>query len=241
VTADSSRRRAAGYNPAVKPWIPHLRAAFVLFHLVAVTLMAVPAPAGGMKRGAWKDPTVQAEFAAWTDRFNALGAGLTVEEFEQQLWDFAVVFMEGRTRVLSPFQPYYHWAGTWQTWRMFIAPHRYPARLNIDLLFEDGWRTVYVARSDEHTWLRQELDQERMRSAMFRYGWSSYRNTWREFVDWTALRALEDYPEATRLRARMYKQRTPTPEEARAGTEIEGKWVNTELRNLEKLREERGG
>jgi len=221
----------------MREWVPHLRAAFVLFHLLAVILMAIPAPAGGMKKSAWKDPTVQSEFAAWTDRFNALGAGITQEEFETELWDFALGFMKVRTTVLKPFQPYYHWAGTWQTWRMFIAPHRFPARLHIDVLEqpevgERAWRTVYVARSTEHDWLKTELDQERMRSAMFRYGWSSYKRAWSEFADWAAVRAAADFPDATMIRLRMWKQRTRTPEEVREAIEPPGKWVNQELRPL---------
>jgi len=217
--------------------IPHLRAAFVLFHLLAVVLMAIPAPAGGMKKSAWKDPTVQSEFAAWTDRFNALGAGITQEEFEAELWDFASGFMKVRKGVLKPFQPYYHYAGTWQTWRMFIAPHRYPARLHIDVMEhpkggERAWRTVYVARSTEHDWLKTELDQERMRSAMFRYGWASYKGTWTQFADWAADRAREDFPDGKTIRLRMWKQRTRTPEEVREDVEPPGKWVNTQLRAL---------
>ena len=60
----------------------HLRALFVVFHLVAITLMALPAPGGAMNRAAWADPTVQGEFAAWTSRINALGVAISQEELE---------------------------------------------------------------------------------------------------------------------------------------------------------------
>lgn len=224
---------------AVNSWLPHLRAAFVLFHLAAVILMAVPAPAGGMKKAAWQDPTVQAEFAVWVNRFNALGAELTPAEFEQRLWDFSVGFMDARNAVLKPFRPYYHWCGTWQTWRMFIAPHRFPARLEIDLSEERGeYRTLYAARSDEHTWLRPQLDHGRMRAAMFRYGWSSYGRSWEQFADWAAVRAAAEFPEAEHLRLRMWKYKTPTPAQVRAGEEPAGRWVNVQLRALAPLREE---
>jgi len=224
-------------------WVAQGRAVFVMVHLIAVILMAIPAPAGGMKKNAWADPTVQAEFAAWTARFNALGAGITQEEFEAQLWEFALGFMKVRTEVLKPFQPYYHWCGTWQTWRMFIAPHRYPAQLHIEVMEGSGgtdreWKTVYVARSSEHDWLKAQLDQERMRSAMFRYGWSSYRRTYGEFADWVARRAAVEFPEASLVRLRMWKQRTRSPEEVREGVEPPGKWINVQMRELSSRREE---
>ena len=51
----------------------HLRAAFVAFHVVAILTLALPSAGAGMGRSAWKDPTVQAEFRAWADRFRFLG------------------------------------------------------------------------------------------------------------------------------------------------------------------------
>ena len=41
------------------------RAVFVAYHIVAITLQALPAPAGGMSRTAWKEPTVQGEIASF--------------------------------------------------------------------------------------------------------------------------------------------------------------------------------
>ncbi len=221
----------------MKPWIPQLRAIFVLFHLVAVTLMAAPAPAGGMKRAAWKDPTVQAELRAWRDRLSGLGLDRSPEAFEQDLWELAAGFMRVRRQVLRPFRPYYRWCGTWQTWRMFIAPHRFPARLHIELSDGGGdYRSVYVARSPEHTWLAPQLDQARMRAALFRYGWPSYGRSWSQLADWIAARAAADFPEAERIRLRMWKYRTPSPEQVLAGERPEGRWVNVQLRALEPLR-----
>ena len=52
-----------GNYPSDRPsaWA-HIRTLFIAVHLLAITLMALPAPSGGMSRSAWKDPTVQAEF-----------------------------------------------------------------------------------------------------------------------------------------------------------------------------------
>ena len=106
----------------------NLLALLVAAHLLAITLQALPAPGGGMSRSTWKDPTVQAEFDAWRVRLNGWGWDGTTAQLEDQLWDFAKGFMERRDQVLTPFKPYYKHAGTTQAWRMFVAPHRYPAR-----------------------------------------------------------------------------------------------------------------
>ena len=106
-----------------------VRAVFITIHLVAITLMALPNPSAGLQRSAWRDPTVQQEFAIWRARLGQVGLEMEAQEFEAQLWEFASQFRDVRQALLAPFDPYYR-HGTWQSWRMFVAPHRYPARLH---------------------------------------------------------------------------------------------------------------
>ena len=75
-------------------WWPQVRGALVAFHLVAITLSALPSPEGGMNRSQWSDPTVQAEFAAWAGRF-----GMAPKDFESRLWELAMVYQRGYTRL----------------------------------------------------------------------------------------------------------------------------------------------
>jgi hypothetical protein len=212
--------------------IDHLRAAFVAFHLVAITLMALPAPGGGMNRGAWKDPTVQDEFAAWAGRLGAIGVRLDSAQLQDHAWTFATGFMGARERVLAPFQLYYRYCGTSQSWRMFIAPHRYPSRLWISVERGGVWAPVYVERDPTHTWKGGTLDQDRFRSIIFRVGWPQYGKTHDQFADWLAAAARVDFPDATRLKVAFWKQRSPTPAEARAGIEPDGQWDRVEVRSL---------
>lgn len=198
--------------------------------------MAIPAPGGGMSKSAWADPTVQGEFQAWTDRLNDMGAELTVEELEDQLWTLASAYMEKRNAVLKPLQPYYRYTGSTQSWRMFVAPHRYPARLHIELEESGEWRPIYVARSDEYTWRRKQLDHDRMRAAIFRMSWRPYRKVWTSFTEWAADRAAQDFPSATTLRLKFFKYRTQTPEEASSGAELDGKWIQLTEHELEPRR-----
>ena len=212
---------------------PHLRAIFIAFHVIAIGLMAFPAPGGGMNRTAWKQDTVQAEFQAWTERINGLGIDITQAAFEDQLWDIATGFMGARDTVLDPFMLYYRELGAWQSWRMFVAPHRYPARLEIEVQRgTPAWHKVYVMRSEEHNWLKPQFDHDRFRSAIFRYAWPRYKGTYRQFVDWLAVRARTDHPDATRLRVRFYRFKTLPAADIRAGKSPQGKYIFPAERKL---------
>ncbi len=199
------------------PMTAHLRGLLVALHVLAVTLAALPSPEGGMNRGAWTDPTVQAEFAAWRGRLAALGIELSAEELEDRLWTLAQGWMAARKASLAPFAPYYRHMGTAQPWRMFVAPHTHPSRLHIELLEGEEWRTLYIARDPRHRWKAELLDHDRMRSALFRYAWPGYRRSWEELGRWLADRAAEEFPAGARLRLFFTRARTPSPEEARRG------------------------
>lgn len=216
---------------------PRVRAALVGLHVLGVVLMATPSPAVGLRRSLWKEPTVQAEFKAWNERFRAVGFELGQEEMEDLLWDFATSWEKGRSILVAPFVPYGRYLGPSQSWRMFVAPHRYPTRLHVEIEEGGDWRTVYVERSREHTWLGRAFDHDRMRSAIFRFGWPQYRRSWEQFAAWVADRAATDFPEATRVRVSMYKYRTLSPEEARAGQEPDGKFQQERVLDLASLRE----
>lgn len=211
---------------------PHALAAFVALHLFAVTFCALPSVGSGMNRSAWAQPTVQGEFAAWTARLNGLGLRITQAELEDRLWAFASRYEAWRDAVMIPLDPYYTYCGTWQSWKMFVAPHRYPARLEIEVDSGSGWQPVYVARSTEHTWLARWLDHDRFRAATFRYGWEHYRNTRREFAAWIAREADEAFPDGRRVRVSFVRYRTRSPEEVRAGVPADEKRELSQIRPL---------
>ena len=197
-------------------------AIFVAFHVGAVLLLASPAPEGGMSRSAWSTPTVQDEFDGWRGRLAALGWELSREEFEEGLWGFAQTFTAARDAVLTPFEPYGHYCGVTQSWRLFVAPHTHPAELHLDLEEGGSWRPLYRPRSVEFDWYSGQLEQFRTRSIVFRYSWSMFRKSWRALVGWLGERAHEDFPEATRIRGRWWRFTTPSAAETLAGHVVEG-------------------
>lgn len=223
--------------PSLRARWPHVRAALVLFHVVAVLLLAFPAPAGVMQREAWKDPSVQSEFRIWTARANALGISWTKDELEDLVWRFAIAFMDVRATVLTPFRPYADYLGVRQDWRMFSAPHRFPTRLHIEIEEGGEWRTLFVERSDEHTWRRAFFEHHRIRRVVFLHGWRQFRRRYEAFAQYIAREVAAEFPEATQVRLSHFKFRSPTPEEAAQGLwDIDGKLVDKRTIDLAELR-----
>lgn len=210
------------------------RAAFVAFHLTAVVLVALPsAGSAAMNRRAWATPTVQGEFRAWSARLRGLGLPIGPEALEAHAWTVAQGTEAVRRELLRPFRPYYTWCGTWQSWKMFVAPHRFPARLEIEIDRGDGaWEPIFVARSDTATWRRAWFDHDRMRAAVFRFGWDHFKRGRQELVDFVAAQVREDFPDAARVRVSFVRYRTPTPAETRAGVRPDEERALVNVREL---------
>jgi hypothetical protein len=221
-------------------WARWGRAAFVALHLFAVTYMAMPSAGSGLTRSAWADPTVQNEFASWTERLNGWGIAIAQDDLEDRLWAIASGYEDVRLAILSPFEPYFEYCGTWQSWRMFVAPHRYPGRLEIDVDHGRGWEPLYVARSNEHDWHRTQLDHDRSRAAIFRYSWKHYRTHRRHFTDWVATQVMAEDPEAQKVRVSWMRYRTPSAADVLAGKKPKEKRDLSNVRDLRTLRREAG-
>jgi hypothetical protein len=214
--------------PARPGWFAHLRGLLVALHLIAITLMALPAVGEGMYRSAWKDPTVQEEFADWTARFNRWGIHISEDQFEDGLWDVASAYESARGEAMKPFDLYYDWCGTSQSWRMFAGPHRYPSRLEIDIDEGGAWRPIYIKSDPQHVWLSGKLDHYRMRPFLYRLSWYRYdvgSSDFDELARWVASRAAHDFPDAGRARVRFFKFHTPSPGEVKSGQPVTGEFV----------------
>lgn len=230
-------------------WWQHLLAAFVLFHITGAVLMAAPSPEGSLRRSAWKEPTAQAEFHAWAEGVRSMGIAVTDKEFEDFLWDIGKEYVDIKKTILSPYAKYAHHSGARQGWRMFVAPHRNPSTINVDIELptDDGlyqWKNVYGSKNGrlgpDHDyrgqWRSHQFRHNRMAKTIFLSGWKFRRNRYREFAHWIAEVAAKDFPEAKRVRIRMYRFKTLTPDEVRAGKIEEGKFHNTRTFDLDRIR-----
>lgn len=214
-------------SAAMSRWWPHIRAALVSFHLLAIVLVAIPAPVGGMSRGSWKEPTVQAELAIWSRILRVPQPVL-----EKRLYSLASTYMDARSAVLRPIRPYIAATGTDQPWRMFVAPHRYPARYQVQARGpgpfaspEADWQTLFEERSPTYRWRESFFEQERVRSVLFRYAWPEYSGDARRTCEWIAREIRAEDPSRTEVRCRYWKARSPTAREVREGCIPDGAWV----------------
>lgn len=193
-------------------WWPHLRAAFVLFHVLGVFLLSIPATGAMRNRSAWRQPHARRELQVWGERAHALGFDVTQAEFEQWLWEVAGDYLRVRGRGVAPFDTYARYTGALQGWPMFSTPQSEPAWLTIEVGDGAGeFTTVYRERSAEHEWMRRQLDHNRVRKLEGRLGRGRYGGAYVGLVDWLARRAAVDFPEASVLRAHIERRRTPDP------------------------------
>jgi hypothetical protein len=206
----------------------HILAAYLLYHIAGVVIGSIPAPEDALDPAAWEDPTVQDEFTAWSNRLRSIGLEVESERLQDLAQRLIDRWMHGVEVLTAPFRPYHRLTGSIQAWSMFVAPHRYPSRLQVDVRGTgEDWRTVYRARSEDATWRRDQLDHIRMRSAIFRYAWPAYRVAYHQFCTWVAAQAADDFPGITEVRVRYYKYRTPSVHELRAGTPPPGEFIAT--------------
>ncbi len=216
---------------------PHVVALYVLFHVSGTIISSAPSADGVMKRSYWKDPTVQDEFAAWSQRLQGWGADIDAAELETRAWRMAESWARIHSIAKSPFRLYQHYTGTYQSWRMFVAPHRYPTRLHVDMRTVGGeWTPLYVRGSDAFTWRGYQLGHIRTRSVLFQYFWNRSPGDYDQFVRWLAARAAHDHPNAAEIRVRTYKFQTLSPDEVRSGRQRSGTFTRTATLSAEALR-----
>ena len=217
--------RKGDRHPLVRMW-PHLVAAYVAYHIVSILVAAIPGLDGAMDRQSWKDPTVQNEFSAWANRLDGLGIEMDAARLEDVAWRFAETWIACRRVLMTPFYAYQRTVGAEQSWSMFVAPHRHPSRLCIDIRQEGGqWQSVYIARSDEDVWRRDQFDHIRFRSAVFRYAWPQYKTVFENLAAWIATQVQEDFSEADQVRVRFFRFTTLSPEQIREGDIEKGEYT----------------
>jgi hypothetical protein len=205
---------------------PHVRAALIALHLFAVTLLAFPAPPlSARDRSLWKNDNVQRELADWSARLRRWGWTISAGELEDSLHAATCKYLEIREALAEPFEPYYAWCGTAQSWRMFTGPDLAPARLHVEVEEQGTWRTVLVERDPHFAWLASRLAQHRMRALVFNLSEDGAIDE--PFAAWLAEQAARDFPRADRLRIRYCRRPTPPPPDMRAGRFPPG-WVSSE-------------
>jgi hypothetical protein len=202
-------------------WIASIRGLFVIFHLVAISVMAFPCPVGSVvDRSVWKTADVQEDVADWSERL-----GVTPVELQDGVFAVAERHIDIHQRVQAPFALYYKYCGTYQSWNMFGTAPRTATRLHIDVEEDGVWRPIYIERDPEHTWQARWFDHCRFRPVLKRLGAGHHDEAMPAFARFAARHAARDYPEAKQVRVRFYEFRTLAPEDTRAGKMSEGRFL----------------
>ena len=199
----------------------HLRTGLITLHLLAIILKALPAPEGAMSKKDWAHPTVQAEFRHWSRNLQSLGVDTSPSELEASLWNLAQSVTTVRNATLKPFRPYYRYVGGDQNWRLFVAPHMFPSKLEIDVQIDNEWTPVYRVHQPDQ-WMDHLIENGRFRPAIFRYSWSRYKKQYNRFAIYMSKLAAKDYPTATNIRLRWWRYPLPSHIEVLNNQEVMG-------------------
>ncbi len=210
----------------------HLVTILISIHLLAIILKALPAPEGAMSKSDWAHPTVQKELTSWSANLQTIGLDLSTNELESHLWSLAQQTMKIRRVVLKPFRKYYRYCGADQNWRLFVAPHMVPSRLEIDILENNEWKPIY-RRFRDPNWMAQLIENGRFRPSVFRYSWGRYKGTYNKFAQFLTARASEEFSNATQIRFRWWRYSLPTPEQVLNQEPILGKYHTALIYHLD--------
>ena len=195
----------------------------IVLHIVAVLLQASPAPMS-MDRASWKQPAVQAELSQWAERLD-----MPTAELEERLWTLTDRYMRVRQPGQELFSPYYRYCGTAQGWRMFVAPDLEPTLIEIEIFGHGQWQMVYRELDSGHRWQAGILEHWRLRVALFSTIWTKNWVEFRWFSEWVAANAKQDFPEAERVKIRLYQSHLLPADQVRAGAKAEGKYLWDEV------------
>jgi len=222
-SATAARAKAGGDSQPA--WRRRAVVAFVTLHVVAVTLMSIPAPMGPMSKADFASPQIQDEVKSYAAMLQNWGVEVEPQEFGEWLRRASNSYYRTRQAILTPFRPYYELCGTEQGWHMFVGPNMYPTRLYLEIDRGDGhWETITIQGDPQYDWFAHRLDLEAWRTVIYSITFFGDRREYKHFVRWLAARAKEDFPRAERFRSRLYRFKYPTPGEVLDGKVAVGKF-----------------
>ncbi|MFO0547597.1 MAG: hypothetical protein U0271_04360 [Polyangiaceae bacterium] len=213
--------------PRDKPPWRHVRAALVLFHVSAVLVLSLPGESM-MNPARWRSENFQSDVSGWNRTLAKLGVHMSDAAFASRLRSTGESYMRARSIVAAPFLPYPDIAGTDQGWTMFSSPQRHPVELHIDVERPSrGYQPLFRPRSDEFGWRRDLFDHHRLRKLFGRFAREFSKVTFERLSKYVAALAFKDFPDATRVRIRLYSYDTLEPARVRAGEKPVGTYTKT--------------
>lgn len=198
--------------PRVKKLVPHFIAAFVVFHVAAMCIEVIPDLRMGLDRKAWKEPRVSHELQRWADKLS-----MDRDQLETILFTLGNFVTDARQALRTPFKPYLKVSGQKQAWAMFVAGSRFRDRFQIrgrtcdTGRTECEWEVLYFRNDDDATWMKDTLENARVRSATFRWGWPQGQKSYQRGCKAIAVRAFRERSDLNVVECRFEQTTSPDP------------------------------
>jgi hypothetical protein len=209
---------------------PHLWAAFILGHCIAIVMLALPGDAV-VGRARWASTNTKSDFAGWSRTLGKLGVKMPPDELGKRVYGVAEGYVDVRRSIIAPFTLYREATGTKQGWAMFSSPQRHPVEVHVDG-FEGGtWRPLYRTResfdqgSTNSQWMSTQMDHARLRKLVGRFAREYRENVFNELARYLGNRAFADFAGVERVRVRLYRWDSLPADRIRAGEKPTGKYT----------------
>ena len=194
----------------------YLRLLFVAVHIFAIVVPAVPSPPGLLTHKKLQERGAKQAIRGLREALAIVGLKRSDAEVGEAVMATANTVIRAREAGAKPFAPYYRYAGTRQSWRMFSRVADRPARLEVHVADGDGWAPIYVALDPEHRWGARTLESERFRSMINNFAGKTNHRTYLGLVRWVGCQRLAEGHEGERLRVQLLRMVVPSPPTLRA-------------------------
>jgi hypothetical protein len=220
-------------------WLRRLLAGWILFHMAAVGLMAVPAPRP-LSPDLLRRASVRQEISRWHERLHPLGLFGERSDFEAAVVRVSKVWSHTRRGVLAPLRSYLDLVRVRQGWYMFTAPDTAPERFRLD-----------AGRSRAKRGRAQKLERvfelglpsnrpdlvpdaflyhHRVRRALFMATWRKNDAQFQGLCDAFQARLTRLEPKLRSVRCRLLARKVEHP--TRIGEKRDSRTVRTSLRRV---------
>jgi hypothetical protein len=202
---------------------PHAVACFVVFHIAASCVAALPDARLAMHKKDWREPVVRHELQLWADRL-----GTSRRALEAALWEVGKRAADVKADLDAPFRAYRDLTGMKQTWTMFVAGPAFQDRWQIRAFTRplaeghgsgsigglgegDGAEILYERGDPERRWMAPIIESPRIRSAVFHFSFAARQKMHRRACRAFARVAFRERPDVTAIECRTRRTKTPSP------------------------------
>ncbi len=223
-------------RPTRHPAWPHVRAVLIALHVISLVVLCLPNAGAVHDRRRWRTDNARADLRQWAQRLRSWGMDTDERRLARTLWSVGGAYLQVQRPLVAPFAWYARWSSSRQGWHMFASPQRHPAELHVDIERDGHWETIYRPHSDAHAWNREQFEHNRFRKFLGRFARGFVQSHYEHTARWVAARAAADNPNATRVRIRLYRYATLSPDQILSGATIEGRYERERVFDSEALR-----